>query len=102
MAGVNFDHGVPVTEYVDLEGRVAATLAVSAVAAQTAVLDEGVYDIWCTVDAYVKVATTANDVTTANGYLIRANNTVPVLVRTGSRIGAIAGGAGTLSYHMVR
>lgn len=90
-----------VMEFVDLEERAAVTLAVSAVADHTAVLPEGVYDVWCTVDVYVKVAPTANNVTVANGYLIRAGNSVPVLVRNGSRIGAIAGGAGTLSYHQV-
>jgi hypothetical protein len=92
---------VSYTDYVDLEGSAAATLAVSAAADHTPILNEGIYDVWCTVDVFVKVAPTANNVTTANGYLIRANNTVSVLVRTGSRIGAIAGGAGTLSYHQV-
>lgn len=92
---------VSYTDYVDLEGNAAETVAVSAAAAQGRVLPEGIYDVWCTVDVYVKVAPTANDVTVANGYLIRANNTVSVLVRTGSRIGAVAGGAGTLSYHQV-
>ncbi|MCM5682514.1 hypothetical protein M8A51_23540 [Schlegelella sp. S2-27] len=102
MAGIDYDHGMQVTDHVDIEGRAAATLAVSAAAAQTSTLDEGVYDIWCDVDVYVKVGATANDVTTATGYLIRADSTVAVLVRRGSRIGAIAGGAGTLSYHVVR
>src|ERR1043165_1867111 len=86
---------VSYTDYVDLEGSAAATLAVSAAADHTPILNEGIYDVWCTVDVFVKVAPTANN------YLIRANNTVSVLVRTGSRIGAIAGGAGTLSYHQV-
>lgn len=88
-------------DFLDLEERAAATLAVSAAAAQTATLDEGIYDIWCTVDVYIRIAPVATGVTVANGYLIRAGNSVPVLVRAGSRIGAIAAGAGTLSYHMV-
>ena len=84
-----------------LQGNSAVTLAVSAAAAQTAALNQGVYDVWCTVDAYVKVATIANDVTAANGYLIRVGYTVPLVVGDTDKIGAIAGSAGTLSYHRV-
>jgi hypothetical protein len=94
-----FNHGTRIDDSIDIEGYAAVTLAVSAAAAQTALLEEGVYDVWCTVDVFIKVAATANDVTAANGYLIRQNNTVAVYVRDQSRIGAIAGGAGTLSYH---
>lgn len=88
-----------VADVVALENFAAVTLAVSGVAAQTAALTLGVYDVWCTVDVYVKVHTTANDVTVANGYLIRAGTTIPLRVLEGRKIGAIAGGAGTLSYH---
>lgn len=84
-----------------IEGRRQVTLAVSAAAAQTAVLEEGTYDVWCDVDVWIKVDEVANDVTTANGYKISAGNTIPVRVPFGRKIGAIAGGAGTLSYHQV-
>jgi hypothetical protein len=89
------------TAATDLEGYAAVTLAVSAAAAQTAALAEGVYDVWCTVDVFLKVAPTANDVTVANGYLLRLNSTVRFSVRPNSKIGAIAAGAGTLSFHKV-
>jgi len=85
----------------DIFNSAAGTLAVSAVAAQTAVLPEGQYHVWCSVECFIKVGATANDVTAANGYIVRADTTVAVPVRPGHRIGAIAGGAGTLSYHKV-
>ena len=84
-----------------LQGNARIDLAVSTAAAQTAVLPSGVYDVWCGIDVYIKVDSTANDVTTANGYLLRANNTVPIVLGDGDRIGAIAGAAGTLSAHKV-
>lgn len=87
---------------IDLRGNAGVQLAVSAAAAQTpAVLPEGLYDVWCDVNVYVKIAPTANDVTVLTGYLLRANNTVTMLVHPTDRIGAIAGGAGTLNYHRV-
>lgn len=93
---------VQYVDYIDIEERAAATLAFSGTAAQTGRLAEGLYDVWATTDVYIKVdATDASTVTAANGYLIRSGNTVQVLVRAGSRIGAIGAGAATLSYHMV-
>lgn len=87
-----------------LSGNTQGTpLSVSGAAAQTAALDGGLYDIWSDVDVYLKVATIANDVTTATGYLLRANNTVALLIPQDlEKIGGItAGGSGTLSYHKV-
>jgi hypothetical protein len=100
---MHFDHGTFVTDHIDIEGYSAATVSSATTAAQSGVLNEGVYDLWCTADTYVKVAPTANDVTSGTGYLLRANNTVPFIVRTNSRIGCIMSTAtGTLSYHRVR
>lgn len=90
-----------VTDGVYLVNSTRTDTSVSAVAAQTAALTGGVYDVWSTVDAYIRVAADASGVTTANGYLVRANNTVPVIVPNGYKIGAIAGGAGTMSHHKV-
>lgn len=78
-----------------------AQLTTSAAAAQTAALPEGIYAVWASVDTNIKVATTANDVTVATGYLIRANTTVKVFVPALHKIGAIAGGAGVLDAQMV-
>lgn len=58
----------------------------------------GLYDLWCDVDVYLKVGTTANDVTTSTGYLLRANTTVPFIIGAGDRLGGIAGSSGTLRY----
>lgn len=97
----NFQHSEQAIGYVDIEGNAQATLAISAAAAQTAALVEGIYAVWATVACYVKVADSANDVTTATGYIVRADTTVFVFVRNGKKLGAIAGGAGTLSYQRV-
>jgi hypothetical protein len=85
-----------------LSGNSQGALSVSAAADHTAAFEtSGLYDVWCDVDVYLKVATTANDVTTSTGYLVRANTTIPIVIGAGDKLGAIAGGAGTLSYHKV-
>ncbi|TXH47453.1 MAG: hypothetical protein E6Q97_27080 [Desulfurellales bacterium] len=86
-----------------LQGNAQGQLSISGTAAQTSAFTEaGYFDLWCDVDAYVKVAPTADNVTTSTGYLIRANTTYPnIMVLVGDKIGAIAGGAGTLRYHKV-
>ena len=86
---------------IDIDGFEQRTLAVSAVAAETPVLQEGVYDVWCSVDVFIRVGIVATGVTTANGYKITAGNVVAVKVPDGRKLGAIAGGAGTLSFHRV-
>lgn len=90
-----------VTDPIDIEGEAQATLAVSTSEAATAALTEGIYDLWSDVDTWLKVGTTVTGVTSSTGYLLRANNTIPLFVRQSSKIGAIAGGAGTLRYHKV-
>lgn len=90
-----------VTDAIRLAGS-RGSLAISATVAQTDVLAEGIYDLWSDIDCYIKIASTANDVTTGNGYLLRANNTVAFDVRSGEKIGGIvASGTGTLSFHRV-
>ncbi len=86
-----------------LQGNAQGQLSISAVAAQTSAFTEaGYFDLWSDVDVYIKVAPTADNVTTLTGYLIRANTTYPnIVVLVGDKIGAIAGGSGTLSYHKV-
>lgn len=86
-----------------LQGNAQAQLSISGTAAQTSAFSEnGYFDVWSDVDAYIKVNPTADNVTTSTGYLIRANTTYPnVMVLVGDKIGAIAGSAGTLRYHKV-
>ena len=90
-------------DFVDMEERAQAQMVLVANTAQgTAVLAEGLYDIWCTTDAFVKVGPgTVTDVTAANGYLLRSNVTVTILIRNNSKIGALSVPGGTFSYHMV-
>lgn len=89
-------------EVLDIKGFSATALSISAVAAQTAALNKGVYEIWADVDCYIKVATTADDVTAADGYKLFAGNSVPILIGQGDKIGAITGGASSeLHYHRI-
>lgn len=98
-----------VSDVVDIKGHTQGNLAISSVAAQTAALASGlsvvqsvIYDVWSDVDCYIKVAATANDVTTATGYLLRANNTMPIVIRPDDKIGAITSSAsGTLYFHRI-
>lgn len=85
-----------------IAGRSAVTLAVSTSAAETAALEGGTYAVWCGVDAFLRVAPVATGVTAANGYKLFANTLLWIEVPAGCKIGAIAGGAGTLSYHRVQ
>lgn len=90
-------------DMIDLEGNSnGSPLSLTTTAAQTAALTAGVYDIWSDVDCYIKIGTTANDVTTS-GYLLRANVTLPnVLIRKDRKIGGIvASGTGTLGFHKI-
>jgi len=102
--GILNDHGVGVSDWADLEGNTQGTVTSATTAAQSAALTEGVYDIWCDQDTYVAVGTAASTgLTTTTGYLLRQGNTMPVLVRQNSKIGAIMSTAtGTLSYFKVR
>lgn len=91
-----------VSDAISLSGNTQGAVSLSTTAAQSAALSAGVYDVWADVDCYIKVAATANDVTTSTGYLLLANNTIPIIVPDQERIGGIvAAGTGTLSYHRV-
>lgn len=79
------------------------SLSISGVAAQTGALTRGYYAIWTTVNCYIKTNVTANDVTTASGFILYAGQ-IPdaLLIEDGHKIGAITSGAtGTLSYHRI-
>lgn len=67
-------------------------------------LEPGTYDVWSDVDMWIKTGTPAQvaTVTDATGYFVAAGNVVPVAIEAmGDTIGAISGGAGTLSIHKV-
>jgi len=95
---------------VAIQGFLGVQLAVSGTAAASAVLDGGTYDMWCDVDVFIRIAEAdetviapfrAQDVTVLNGYRIAAGNTIAVQVPEAGVIGAIAGGAGTLTFHRI-
>lgn len=85
-----------------LTGNTQQQLAVSGTAAETPILLGGRYDIWATVDVHVKTGAVVSGVTTSNGYLIRAGETLAgVEIEDRCKIGAISIVAGTLSYYKV-
>ena len=86
-----------------IEGHSQQTLSVSSSAAETDVLAPGTYAMWSDVDCYIKQhQNDASDVTTSTGFKITANDSVmPVRISRPSKIGAIAGSNGTLSYHKI-
>lgn len=86
---------------INIEGSPSGNLTVGTSAAQSPVLQAGIYDVYCDVDVFIKVDEVANDVTTATGYKIFAGNVVPVNVGNARCIGAIAGAAGTLKFQKV-
>lgn len=103
MVGVALDYRQLVNDPADLENNSQISLSVSSTGAQTSALPEGIYDVWCDVNVYLKVGTTASDVTTSTGYFLIAGNVVPLLIRDQRKLGGIlASGTGTLNAHRVR
>ncbi len=86
-----------------LSGNAQVTpLSTSGTAAQTAALTDGIYHVWAATNTFIKVAATANDVTTSTGYELKAGNTIAVMVPGGQKIGAVlASGSSTLYIHKV-
>lgn len=96
------EHGTFVSDRIDIEERSGDTLAFTAAADQTAALAEGLYDVSANQNCWIKVAPTANDVAANTGYRLIANNVITVLIRQGSKIGAIRDTAdGSLWFHKV-
>ncbi len=95
---------VAVQEYIDIEGNSQAQLTVLPSATQTSIaLPMGRYDLISDVDCFIKLASTANNVTTSTGYPILANNMVSFVCRGSSRLGAISNNSlsGTIIYHKI-
>lgn len=85
-----------------IEGYAQASVALSTTAAQSAALTEGVYEVWCASDFYLKNALDASDVLTTTGLLVKANIIKPIIVREGTKLGAIlAASTATMFYHRV-
>lgn len=103
MSGFNVKHYDAIG--VNLKGNSQSTLSVSTSGAQTSAMAasaDGIYDIWCDVDVWLKVSqSTASDVTSSTGYYLPAGQKVPVKLDDGDKLGAIASASGTLRYHRV-
>jgi hypothetical protein len=85
-----------------IENQKQESFAISPTAAQSSSLALGYYDVWSTIDCYLRVDETATGVTTANGYVLFANNVITLFVDDLRKIGAItATGTGTLQFHKV-
>lgn len=105
MASVSMKkkHAQDVVDLVDIEGYAQGNVPLTGTGADDDDLEEGLYDVWCDDNVYIKVdPTDASDVTTSTGYLVRAGNTMTVKVRSGSHLGGVlASGTGTLYYHKI-
>lgn len=105
MAKTQFagDGSRKITDAIDIEDWSQGSISLTTTVAFAAPGDgEGIYDVWCAVDCYVHVGPDAASLTTSTGYLLRAGNTIPLMVRKNSGIGGIlASGANTLYYHRI-
>ena len=81
-------------------------LSISNTAAQTGVLEGGVYEIYATCNSRIKIdPSDASGVTALTGAVLFAGNTAFYQVPDGGKIGVIAESAlltGTMEYHWVR
>jgi len=92
----------PVTDALNLSGNARVDVSLTTSAAQSAALAVGRYAVSTSADCFIKVNATANDVTTANGYPLKANTVEFLNVPSNEKIGGIvATGTATLSYHKV-
>lgn len=100
-AAVNQSHGTQVVDWADIEEYVNQGVTLAAAEVNSAALVEGVYDLIADVVCYIKIGPAAAGVTTVNGYRLAANVRERFLIRQGSRVNTIAGGAGDLRIHKV-
>lgn len=87
------------SEVIDIQGEVQVSTAFSTTATATVGFEEGVFDIWADQDCYIEVIASGASaaVTSSTGYLLRANNTVPLAIRRNSMMGVVRSTAsGTL------
>jgi hypothetical protein len=91
-----------VNDAIYLENQVQQSFSISTVAAQSNPLEQGYYDVWSTLDCYLRVDETATGVTTSNGYILYGGNVITLFIDDMRSIGAItASGVGVLSFHKV-
>ena len=96
-------HTNDVSDLIDIAGRAQASFAYTNAAADADDLAEGIYDVWATTDCYIKVhPTDASDVAANTGYILFANQVIPVLIGYQHHLGAIRSATnGTLYYHQI-
>jgi hypothetical protein len=94
-------HHTNVLDWSDIEDYVGGQVILAAGEVNSGALSEGVYELNTDTLCYIKVGPAAAGVLATTGYKLSANVPRLVLIREGSRINTIAGGAGILSYHKV-
>ena len=85
---------------VDIREEVLSTLSVSSTSASKQILENGIHDLWCATDVFIRIGGSVAAVTTTTGYLLRANNTVPFAISKGDYIVAITASASDTLYHI--
>ena len=102
MAGDSLGHPTVVSDIIDIKGFTRTDLAYATAATQSAVIGEGFFDVWADSACYIEVSATTTGLTTGNGYLLRANNTISVRMRLGDKLAAMmVTASGTLSWHKI-
>jgi hypothetical protein len=94
-------HTTNVVDWLDIEDYAGATITLAAGEVNSAALAEGVYEVNTDTVCYIKVGPSAAGVTTSTGLKLSPNVPRLILIRQGSRINSIAGGAGVLNFHKV-
>jgi hypothetical protein len=83
---------------INIQGRVQGTFAAGSQSAKK--LTPGVYAVWASAAMHIKVdSVLASDVTSATGYLLRADTTVNVRIASDSFLGAA--GTGNVYYQQI-
>lgn len=98
MPGFDTVSGNGASSVADISGTRFVDVTVGAAAnGQTAVLAEGIYQVWSTADCYLLAETGSAGTSATNGLLLRANNSYNVKIRNGSKIGVFSTPGCTLS-----
>ena len=100
--GQLYDQGERIDDALRIKGSTQQTVTLGTTAAQSAVQTEGIYAVDSDVACFIKVHPTADDVTTATGFPLYANNQLKFWFDAGDKLGGVvASGSGTLRFHKV-
>lgn len=100
----NNKHTSFLSDVIDLYGNTAVVTAFSSTATLTTSFAEGTYDMWASQDCYIEQLASDGTagVTSSTGYLLIANNVIPISISKNEKIGVVRSSAsGNLTLHKV-